>query len=159
MIESLIPYLLHSFGYIGIFVVSLLSTSTIFFPVPLYLIIVIASVYGFNPFLTALFSGIGMSIGEITSYFIGLGGNKLLEKRLRKGIRRFEKFFKKYGFISISIAAFLPFPFDIVGILAGIGNYEIKKFLIATFIGKFLKALLLALLGFELRWLPSYWGY
>jgi len=159
MLEMVINFLLKSFGYFGIFLISLASASTIFLPAPLYLIIVLSSTYGMNPLLVALFSGLGMSLGELTSYFIGLGGNKLLEKKYKKSIKKFERFFKKYGFAAISVAAFLPFLFDIVGISAGVGRYEIKKFLVATFIGKFFKALLLALLGFELRWLPYYLSY
>ena len=158
MIESFIPLLLKSFGYFGIFLVSLISTSTIFLPAPLYLIIVAASALGMNPFLVALSSAIGMAIGELTSYFIGLGGNKLLEEKHKKGIKRFERFFKKYGFVSVVITAFIPFPFDIVGISAGIGRYEIKRFLLAVFIGRFFKAILLAYLGYEMREIP-YWGY
>jgi len=158
MIEFLIPLLLKSFGYIGIFLISLISTSTIFLPAPLYLIIVAASTLGMNPILIALTSGFGMALGELTSYFIGLGGNKLIEERHKKAVRKFEIFFKKYGFVAIVVTAFVPFPFDIVGISAGIGRYEIKKFLIAAFIGRFFKALLLAMLGFELRWI-QYWSY
>ena len=99
-----------------------------------------------------------MALGELTSYFIGLGGNNLMKEKYKKAVKRFEKFFKKYGFISIVVTAFIPFPFDIVGISAGIARYDIKKFLLAVFIGRFFKALLLALLGFELRWI-QYWDY
>jgi membrane protein DedA with SNARE-associated domain len=158
MVSTLISSLLKSFGYFGIFLVSLISTSTIFLPAPLYLIIVLSSSLGMNPILIAFFSGLGMALGELTSYFIGLGGNKLIEEKHEKIIKKFSNFFKRYGFIAISLAAFLPFPFDIVGICAGIGKYEIKKFLLATFIGKFFKALLLAFLGFELREF-FYWSY
>jgi len=158
MIESFIVFLLKSFGYFGIFLISLISASTIFLPVPLYLIIVAASALGMNVFLVALSSGIGMAIGELTSYFIGLGGNKLLEEKHKKGVKRFEIFFKKYGFVAIVVTAFIPFPFDIVGISAGLGRYEIKKFLLAVFIGRFFKATLLALLGYEMREIP-YWSY
>jgi len=158
MIEFLIPLLLKSFGYFGIFFISLISTSTIFLPAPLYLIIVAASALGMNPFLIALSSAIGMAIGELTSYFIGLGGKKLLEKKHKRAAKKFEIFFKKYGFIAVVITAFIPFPFDIVGISAGLGRYEIKKFLLAVFIGRFFKAILLALLGYEMREIP-YWSY
>lgn len=158
MIESLIPIFLKSFGYIGIFLISLISTSTIFLPAPLYLIILAASALGMNPILIAIASGFGMALGELTSYFIGLGGNNLMKEKYKKAVGKFEKFFKKYGFIAIVVTAFIPFPFDIVGISAGIGRYDIKKFLLAAFIGRFFKALLLAMLGFELRVIP-YWSY
>jgi membrane protein DedA with SNARE-associated domain len=111
-----------------------------------------------NPILIAIASGLGMALGELTSYFIGLGGNNIMKEKHKKAVIRFEKFFKKYGFIAIVVTAFIPFPFDIVGISAGIGRYEIKKFLLAVFIGRFFKALLLAVLGVEFKWIP-YWGY
>jgi membrane protein DedA with SNARE-associated domain len=111
-----------------------------------------------NPILIAITSGFGMALGELTSYFIGLGGNNLMKEKHKKAVRWFERFFKQYGFIAIVVTAFIPFPFDIVGISAGIGRYEIKKFLLAVFIGRFFKALLLAMLGFELRGIP-YWSY
>jgi len=98
MLEMIINFLLKSFGYLGIFLISLISTSTIFLPAPLYLIIVLSSAYGMNPILASLFSGLGMSLGELTSYFIGLGGNRLLEEKHRKGVKKFERFFKKIWF-------------------------------------------------------------
>jgi membrane protein DedA with SNARE-associated domain len=60
---------------------------------------------------------------------------------------KFGKVFKKYGFATIIVASFLPFPFDIVGILSGIGKYDIKKFFIGTAIGKTLRMLLIAYSG------------
>jgi membrane protein DedA with SNARE-associated domain len=155
MIEYFL-FFIKLLGYIGVFLVSVISTSTIFLPMPLYLIIFASSSLGMNPVLVAFFSGLGMAIGELTGYFIGLGGNLLMIKKHKKGIEKFEKFFKKYGFIAISLAAFLPFPFDIVGISAGIGRYDIKRFLLATFLGKFLKALIFALAGFEFRWIINF---
>ena len=140
--------IIKTLGYFGIFIVSLVSTSTILLPLPLYSIITIAASLGMNPLLVSFFSALGMSIGEFTGYFIGLGSGSLIEKRNRKLINRFEKFFKKYGILTVSLFAFLPFPFDIVGIMAGMGKHDIKKFFFATFIGKFFKALLLSYSGY-----------
>jgi len=139
--------LIKSLGYLGIFVISLISTSTLFLPFPLFSIIMTSSFLGMDPILVSFFSALGMAIGEFTGYLVGMGGERLIQKRYKKLIKRFEKFFKKFGFLTITLAAFLPFPFDIVGILAGMGRYEIKKFFLATFIGKFLKALLIVYLG------------
>jgi membrane protein DedA with SNARE-associated domain len=155
MIEYFL-FFIKALGYIGVFLVSIISTSTIFLPLPIYLIIISSTSLGMNPILIALFSGLGMSLGELTSYFIGLGGNSLIIRRHIKSVKKFEKFFKKYGFAAISILSFLPFPFDFIGISAGIGRYNIKKFLLATFIGKFLKALLLAFAGAELKWMMTF---
>jgi membrane protein YqaA with SNARE-associated domain len=71
-------------GYLGVFLVSVISTSTIFLPTPLYLIIITSSSLGMNPFLVAFFSGLGMTIGELTGYFMGLGGNLIIIKKHKK---------------------------------------------------------------------------
>jgi len=140
--------LIQSLGYLGIFIVSLISTSTLFLPFPLYSIISVSTFLGMNPLLVSFISGLGMTIGEFTGYLVGSGSERLISKKHKKLIKNFEKFFKKFGFLTISLAAFLPFPFDIVGILAGMGKYNIKRFFLATFVGKFLKALLIAYAGF-----------
>lgn len=139
--------LIKMFGYFGIFIVSLISTSTLFLPAPLYSIITFSSFLGMNPILVALVSGIGMTIGEFSGYLVGVGSGAIIYERNKKIVIKFKKFFKKFGLITVSIFAFLPFPFDFVGIMAGIGRYDIKKFFLATFIGKFLKALLLVYIG------------
>ena len=143
--------LITSLGYFGVFLISLISTSTLFLPIPIYAIITFSSTLGLNPFLVALFSGLGMALGEITGYLVGLGGGSIILRKNKKLIRKFEFFFKRFGFITISFFAFIPFPFDIIGILAGVGRYDLKKFLLATFIGKFFKALFLSLFGFLIR--------
>ena len=140
--------IIKTLGYFGIFLISRISTSTIFLPFPLYLLITTATALGMNPILVSIVSALGMSLGEFTSYFIGLGSRSIIEKKHKKTIKIFENFFKKYGIAAVSIFAFLPFPFDVIGIMAGIGKQDIKKFFIATFIGKFFKALFLSYAGY-----------
>jgi membrane protein DedA with SNARE-associated domain len=154
VIESFVPWaqtLIIQFSYVGIFVVSLISTSTLFLPAPLYALIFFASGLGLNPFLTGIVSGVGLGLGELTGYFVGIGGRYVLEEKKRrpsKLIKFFTKFFKKYGFITLVTTAFFPFPFDFVGILSGASKYNIKKFLLATIIGKTMKTLLISYAGF-----------
>jgi len=140
--------LIKTFGYLGIFLLSLISTSTLFLPFPLYSIVTIASALGMRPFLVSIFSALGMTIGELTGYLVGVGGGSFIEKKHKSIIKKFENFFKRFGILTISLFAFLPFPFDIIGIMAGMGKYDIKKFFLATFIGKFFKALLLSYTGY-----------
>ncbi len=150
--ESLMPWMqnfLTEFGYIAVFVSSLISTSTIFLPLPIYFIIFFASGLGLNPLLVGILAGIGSAVGELTGYFIGIGGRTILEKKKKEPglIIFFTKLFSKYGFLTIVLTSFLPFPFDIIGILSGMSNYSIKKFFIATLIGKTIKTILIAYAG------------
>jgi membrane protein DedA with SNARE-associated domain len=147
--------LIKEFTYIGVFLISLLGTSTLFIPFPLDSLISFASfVIGLNPFLIGIFAGFGSSLGEITGYLFGLGSRTLAKEKINKKTSKLVPFittlFKKYGFWIIPIAAFIPFPFDIIGISAGIGNYNIKKFFIATLIGRILRCILIAYAGYKI---------
>lgn len=153
MIENLLVWgkeFIINFSYLGIFAISIVSTSTLFLPFPIYVIIFFASGLGLNPLLVGIVAGVGSALGEFTGYFIGVGGRYIIrehEKKTPKAVRFFTKFFKKYGFVTIVITSFLPFPFDFIGILSGMSRYKIKKFFLATALGKCIKTILIAYAG------------
>lgn len=136
-----------NFSYLGIFLVSLTGTSTILLPFPIYLIIFFSEGLGLNPFLVGIIAGIGSALGEATGYALGYGGRKLLKKKYKKWFRIAEKWFKKNGFVTIFIFALTPLPDDIVGIIGGMTKYEIKKFFLASALGKIILCLLIAYSG------------
>jgi membrane protein DedA with SNARE-associated domain len=148
--------LIKQFTYFAILLISFLGTSTLFIPFPLDTIISFSSfILGLNPFLIGIFAGFGSSLGELISYFVGLGSRTFIkEKRVNKKTSKFVAFmtnlFKKHGIVIIPLAAFIPFPFDVIGISAGIGNYDIKKFFVATLIGRVLRCMLIAYAGYKL---------
>lgn len=150
--ESLIPLIqsfIVKFSYPAIFAISVISSSTIFIPFPIYLVIFFAGGLGLNPLLIGISAGIGSAVGELTGYLVGSGGRALVEEKFNlKSLIKFTKLFKKYGFLIIVITSFLPSPFDIVGILSGVSKYEIKKFLIGTAIGKSARMIILAYTGY-----------
>lgn len=67
---------LERFGYVGIFLASLLTNASLLLPVPGVLI---TSAMGavFNPLLVALAAGGGATIGEISGYLAGFSGREL----------------------------------------------------------------------------------
>jgi membrane protein DedA with SNARE-associated domain len=143
--------LIIQFSYLAIFLVSLISTSTIFIPFPIYVVIIFAARLGLNPLLVGVVAGLGSAFGELTGYLIGMGGEKVIEKKERKEprfVKFFTRLFKEFGFPIIVITSIIPFPFDTIGILAGMSEYDIKKFLLATAIGKIIKCLLIAYAGY-----------
>lgn len=152
MVLDFLPWthsLIVNFSYLGIFLISLLSSATIFLPLPFYGFVLFASVLGLNPWITAIATAGGDTIGELTGYLVGKGGKSVMEEKHRhKIIKLFMRFFKKYGFATNMVVAFIPFPFNVMGILSGIGNYGVKKFLLATFIGKTAKFMLIAYLSY-----------
>ncbi len=147
--------LIAELGYLAILIVSFIGTSTILIPFPIYFIIFFAAGLGLNPLLVGLIAGIGSATGELTGYLMGMGGEKLVtrkmlakRKRLSNFVLYFTGLFKRYGFLVIVATSFLPFPFDFIGVLSGMSNYNIKKFYLAVLIGKTLKCLAIAYAGY-----------
>lgn len=141
-------YMIENFGYLGVFLVSVASTATIFLPVPGFLFILAASPF-LNPFLLGIVAGAGMAIGELTGYILGKGGSTALKRKDLKWLKMGEQWFSKgRGFIFILIFAATPLPDDVTGIVGGMFNYDLKRFLLAAFIGKTLMNIALALAGF-----------
>lgn len=139
---------LEQFGYVGIFLASLLTNASLILPVPGVLI---TSAMGavFNPFFVALVAGGGATVGEITGYLAGFSGQRIVEKS--KWHTKLEGWMQKYGDITIVVLAFIPNPaFDVVGIMAGAMKIPLYRFLIFCFIGKVLKMLVFAYGGFLL---------
>jgi membrane protein YqaA with SNARE-associated domain len=151
--------LIREFGYAAVFLSGLVSASTIFLPFPLYVLIFFAAGLGLNPIAVGILTGLGSAIGELTGYFVGFGGKKILEERIHKKriLHIASKHFNKYAFAVIVLAAMLPFPFDFIGILSGASSYSIKKFFIATLIGKTVKSLFLAFAGSYTLPFVEYW--
>lgn len=136
---------LSGYGYIGIFLISILGNATIVVPAP---VILTALVGGgiFNPFAVGVIAALGATVGELTGYMAGLGGKVFIEKN--KYYIRIEKWIHKRGFLTILILAAIPNPlFDLAGICAGATAYPVKRFFLATFIGKTIKFVTVALLG------------
>lgn len=150
-LASFINFLITTYGLIGLFFAAVIANATIFFGVPFEaVIIILVSTTGLNPILVGLVGGIGAAIGETTGYFIGRGGNLALEKFKKEQVEKIEEYaqkIKNQGTVLIAVLAFLPFPFDVIGIAAGLAEFDFKKFFVASLIGKTSRYLLIAFLA------------
>lgn len=153
--EFFISNLVTSFSYLGVFAAAGIVSASIVFPLPAYLIIVAAVALKLDPILTSIMYGAGSMMGELICYNIGVAGNKATDKTVGKWLRFktvkklmewTKRNFHKHGFLTIFITALIIFPFDFVSIIAGASGYSIKKYLIAGFLGKFLKTWVLMIL-------------
>ena len=149
--------IIDKWGYLGIFLVSLIGSASILFPIPTF-ILIFTFASTLNPFLVALFASIGSTIGETTGYLLGLGGKEILEDKYSRQLEKIKKVFKKYGSVAwIIILGATPLPDDIAGIFCGVIRYDFKKYLIATFIGKLILYLILAYSGYySIGWVLDY---
>jgi membrane protein YqaA with SNARE-associated domain len=143
---------LVSFGYVGIFLLSILANATIILPAP-----GVAFVFGmgaiYNPILVALAAGMGAAIGELSGYLAGYSGYTVIQNRARAQI--LADWMKKYGGWTILVLAFIPNPlFDLAGITAGMLKMPMWKYLLFCMIGKILKMLMFAYAGkLSIPWL------
>ncbi len=147
-ISGILFSLLYTHGYLGVLIASFVGSSTIILPLPGAAVIFAAG--GFlDPFWVGVFGALGSMLGELIGYVLGLGGRKVIDRRFKKDVTRWEKAFKKHGgFAIIILFAATPLPDDIVGIIGGALKYPIGKFMLASFIGKLILSLVLSYAGF-----------
>jgi membrane protein YqaA with SNARE-associated domain len=132
-------------GYLGVFIINLLSSATLFVPAPGF--IAVAALGGvLNPLLVGIAAGAGASLGETTGYLAGIGGKAVLEDRPM--YQRLHRWIARYGPFAIFVMAALPNPlFDIGGLIAGMMGMPIWQFVLATFLGKSVRFIAIAIGG------------
>lgn len=143
---------LKEFGYLGVFVISMLSAATIFLPAPGWAIVFgMASVL--NPIYVGLVAGIGSGIGEMTGYVIGRGVKNASDAQDK--FKGWKDWIKSNDVIAITVLAFIPNPlFDVAGLAAGAFEVPWWKFLLSCVLGRVLRYVLLAYFGaFSIQYL------
>jgi uncharacterized membrane protein YdjX (TVP38/TMEM64 family) len=139
--------LLGDFGYLGVFLVMLVSTSTVFLPAPGLAAAFLAG-SSWNPLLVGVFGGLGAAIGEMVGYLFGYGGKEIAEAHHDKAYVRVQGWMDRYGFFLVFAFAAVPNPlFDLAGIAAGASSYPPWKFFIAVLLGSIVKVTVIAMLG------------
>jgi len=135
--------LIDQYGYSGIFIISLLASLIVFVPVPYFVPLIIAALK-LDPTLVALLSSMGATMAKITIFRLSYYGGKLVNEQTRKRMRPFEILVSRYGWLASFLAAATPLPDDLIYIPLGFVRYNIYKFGISLFAGKFLLALIMA---------------
>jgi len=136
---------LESYGYGGIFLISILANATVIIPAP-GLVIVFSMGAVFNPFLVGIAAGLGATLGELSGYLAGFSGQAVIEDRKRYD--QMSNWMQKNGPLTVAVLAFIPNPlFDLAGMIAGALKMNVFRFLFFAAIGKILKMLLFAYAG------------
>ena len=133
------------YGYPAVFIISLLSSATVFLPAP-GLAVVVSMGTTLDPVFIGLVAGLGAAIGEMTAYVAGYcGTNNIEDKPL---YRRFESWMRKAASPVIFVLATIPNPvFDAGGLIAGAIRLPAWRFLLIAWLGKSLRFGLFAALG------------
>lgn len=135
------------FGYLGVFVVTLLSSSTVIFPVPGEVFVFGAAAL-FNPLAVGIVASVGGTLGETTGYLVGYWGRKAVGEEYLKRYERAERWMRRYGSPTAFVFALAPFLlFDLVGIVAGTMKFPLWKLLFACWLGRLIRSIILAYIG------------
>src|SRR4030042_1873823 len=148
------------YGYLGVFIVSIITGGTILIPVPgLLVVFTLGSIL--EPYIVGALAGIGEAIGSIIIYLTGYGGHsgvKKLEAIDNRFTVKFEDWLRRRGSIAVfamsSIINPLFFPFTAI---AGAMRFGLPKFFFLCWAGKTIKSMAVAYLGYYglgsiLRW-------
>jgi membrane protein DedA with SNARE-associated domain len=134
------------FGYLGVFIISLIGSMSVIFPVPYTLVIfVLGSVL--DPFFVAVSGGLGAALGEFSGYTLGYYGRKIVSKERRRKMDYMVKLFGRYGSATIFLFALTPLPDDLLFIPLGVMRYPFLKAFVPALLGKMLMTFILAYSG------------
>ncbi len=131
---------------------------SIIFPIPVDVLLMPMSLL--NPPMAIWFAMVAMVasvLGGIAGYWVGLRFGRPVLHRFVSPAKAdsAERLFNKYGAWAVVVAAITPIPYKVFTISAGVLNLELKKFVVASVIGRGFRFLftgaLLYLYGEEIR--------
>ena len=103
----------------------------------------------YNPFLIVISATLGNTLGALFNYYLGSKGEEFLEKKgylepakMQKAKERFNRF----GGFALLLSP-LPIIGDPITFIAGVMDYDFKKFILIVFFAKFIRYILLALVA------------
>lgn len=137
---------ISSLGYGGIILTMTIESACI--PLPSEIIMpfsgFLVTTGRFTLFFTGVAGALGCVIGSVLAYGVGIwGGRPFLEKYgkfvliSQRDLDNADRFFKKYGDLSIFISRLLPVVRTFISLPAGIAKMNFTKFVIYTFVGSF----------------------
>jgi membrane protein YqaA with SNARE-associated domain len=144
-----------SAAYLLVFVITLACNASVLVPVtyphlavmiPVAKMMTEVSPWGFV--FVALVASVAGALGEITGYYAGYLGKRIVHLENTPGYERLTNWMKKYGPWGIFIIALQPIlPVDVAGLLAGASKLPLWRFLLPCWAGKLGKYLLACYVG------------
>ena len=135
---------LGNYGYLGAFLISVLTNATIILPMP-SLILLFPLGAAFNPVYIGLAAGVGGAIGEMTAYVAGYSGRGIWHDN--PSYLKAVNWLKKWGMLVVFVFSASPMPLDIMGLAAGNLRLPAWKFFVPCLPGKIIKYIILAYAG------------
>ena len=153
---------LEHYGYLGAFVISVFGGATIIAPIPMTpVVFALGTVMkpDFAPYMGPIFvgiaAGLGETVGGISIYMTGYGGGTALqslkEGKIKSAYERMTRWVERRGSLTLFVLSAVVNPFFYPAALAaGALRFGIWRFIFISLIGKTIKGITVAALG--------YWG-
>jgi uncharacterized membrane protein YdjX (TVP38/TMEM64 family) len=133
-------------GYFGVFLMAWIGSSTVLLPIP-HLAFTFTMGAVLNPWLLGFSGGVGDALGELTGYAAGYAVEEAVEEM--KLYKRLRKWMERNGDLTIFVLSLFPVPFfDLAAMAGGIVGYPLWRFMLSTWAGKTIKAVVAAWAGY-----------
>jgi membrane protein YqaA with SNARE-associated domain len=155
-------------GYPGTFFVSLLGSAMVvvevpFAGVPFVLGGLREGVTGpflFDPWLLGLLSGVGATIGDMTSYVLGYVGRRVVDEANTRGFSKFVNDYPRATPVAVFILASTPLPLDPAVVALGVARYSWWRLFIPCLAGEIIFLTMVSWAGrLSLDWLIGILGF
>ncbi|GAA3723338.1 DedA family protein [Salinicoccus jeotgali] len=158
--ESLLTYIINSFGYLGI--AFLMALENVFPPIPSEVVLSFSGFMTTQSNLSVAGAAISATIGSVGGatalYYFGISqGQKRMEKAVDKwghifrldqeDLRKYNDWFSKYEIGAVLVSRFIPLMRSIISIPAGMARMNILLFLALTTLGTLIWNTVLVYLG------------
>lgn len=127
--------------YLILFLIAIFGGVSAFTSTSFYVLFVTFLAGGSNPIILAVVGGIGLSIGDMLFYILGIKGREVMEHtKYEKYISKISKLIDKNSQFVVFLVIYLyisfsPFPKDILSVTLGILNYNVKRLFFAMILG------------------------
>ncbi|MGA2670216.1 MAG: VTT domain-containing protein, partial [Dehalococcoidia bacterium] len=116
-------------AYLVVFITTLVSNASIIVPVPIFVAVMITAARYWDPVIVALVASSAGTLGEITGYYAGYLGKKIIVSEATPGYEKLVGWMKRYGTLAIFLLSLQPvLPFDIAGLISGASRIPLWKF-------------------------------
>lgn len=154
-------------GYPGTFLASLLGSASVVIEVPFAGVPFVLSglreglsgPFLFDPWLIGILSGVGATIGDMTSYLLGYGGRRLADESNSNGFSTFIEAHPRATPLAVFVLASTPLPLDPAVVALGVARYSWWKLFLPCLIGEVIFLTLVSWAGrFSLDWIVELLG-
>jgi membrane protein YqaA with SNARE-associated domain len=130
-------------GYPGTFLACFLGSASVVIEVPFAGVpfvmgglTISPGQFTFDPWLLGIFSGIGATIGDMTSYALGYGGRRFVDEASKSGFSQFIENHPRATPLAVFVLASTPLPVDPALVSLGVAKYSLCKLFLPCLVGE-----------------------